>query len=152
MSENVLLEIHKQHRTGQDKYTYFLLAVAASAVAFSVQKTDGMKIAYSLIPLGGAILLWGLSFYFGVKNIVWVQSSIYANFNLLQLKNGVHPNQPAHPVEQKAAMEGVSSAMEKNSKKAQFYGAWQFRLLIAGAVLFLIWHILEMVLRTNGSP
>lgn len=69
MSDESLIEIHRQHRTGQDKYTYFLLAVTASAVAFAVQKTDGLKITYSLILLGATVLLWGGSFYCGVKNL-----------------------------------------------------------------------------------
>lgn len=148
MADETLLEIHRQHRTGQDKYTYFLLAVTASAVAFSVQKTDGLTLTYSLLPLGAAVLLWGISFYFGVKNLLWVQTSISANYSLLQLEMGVHPEQPDHPQILQAAMEGVRSALESNVNKAQFYDVWQFRLLISGAVLFLVWHVLEMVLRT----
>ena len=148
MADDELIEIHRQHRTGQDKYTYFLLAVTASVIAFAVQKTDGLKITFSLIPLGFAVLIWILSFYCGVKNLSWVQTSLSANFNLLQLRKGVHPDQPDHPQLQEAAIEGVTSALESNVKYAQFYGVWQFRLLIAGAVLFLVWHILEMVLRT----
>ncbi|MBU0699892.1 hypothetical protein KKE26_01120 [bacterium] len=148
MADEALTEIHRQHRTGQDKYTYFLLAVTASAVAFTVQKTDGLKITYSLLPLGVAILLWGLSFYFGIKNLLWVQTSIYANYSLLQLQKGVYPEQPDHPQMLEAAIRGVRSAIESNVGKSQFYGVWQFRLLIAGAVLFLVWHVLEMALRT----
>lgn len=148
MADDALIEIHRQHRTGQDKYTYFLLAVTASAVAFAVQKTAGLKITYSLIPLGAAVLLWGLSFYFGVKNLLWIQTSIYANYSLLQLQTGVHPEQPDHPQMLEAAIQGVKSALESNVNKAQFYGVWQFRLLIAGAILFVVWHVLEMVLRT----
>ena len=60
-TDQELMEIHKQHRTGQDKYTYFLLAVTASAVAFSVQKTSGLVLSWSLLPLGIAVLTWGTS-------------------------------------------------------------------------------------------
>jgi hypothetical protein len=148
MVDEQLIEIHRQHRTGQDKYSYFLLAVTASAVAFSVKRTDGLKITYSLIPLGAAVLLWGVSFYFGVKNLLWVQTSIFANYSLLQLQKGVHPEQPDHPQILEAAIRGVRSAFESNIKNAQFYGIWQFRLLITGAIFFLLWHVLEMVLRT----
>ncbi|MBI2783290.1 MAG: hypothetical protein HYX64_04285 [Gammaproteobacteria bacterium] len=148
MADNELIEIHKQHRSGQDKYTYFLLAVTASAVAFSVQKTSGLKLVWPMLPLGFAVLLWGISFYFGCKNLIWVQTSIYANYSLLQLHKGVHPQQPDHPQMLAAAISGVRSALESNAKSAQFYAEWQFRLLIAGAVLFLAWHILEMALLT----
>lgn len=148
MVDEQLIEIHRQHRTGQDKYSYFLLAVTASAVAFAVKKTDGLKITYSLIPLGAAVLLWGVSFYFGVKNLLWVQTSISANYSLLQLQKGVHSEQPDHPQILEAAIRGVRSAFESNIKNAQFYGIWQFRLLITGVIFFLLWHVLEMVLRT----
>ena len=40
MSDNKeLIDLYKQHATGQEKYTYFLLAAAASALAFEIQKT-----------------------------------------------------------------------------------------------------------------
>jgi hypothetical protein len=148
MANQDLMEIHKQHSAGQDKYTYFLLAVTASAVAFAVQKTSGLKITYSLVPLAFAVLLWGVSFFFGCKNLLWVSASISANYSLLQLHKGVHTDQPNHPQLLEAAIQGVRSAFESNVREAQFYGIWQFRLLIAGAIFFLAWHILEMVLRT----
>jgi hypothetical protein len=47
MSDNDLMELHKQHRTGQDKYSYFLLAVAASGIAFSIEKTSGLNLSWS---------------------------------------------------------------------------------------------------------
>jgi hypothetical protein len=151
MADQDLREIHKQHRTGQDKYTYFLLAVTASAVAFAVQKTSGLKITWSLLPLGISVLLWGVSFFFGCKNLLWVQASIFANYSLLQLHSGVHPDQPDHPQLLEAAKRGVRSALKSNTKKAQFYNIWQFHLLIAGAIFFLVWHIIEMVLRTYAA-
>jgi hypothetical protein len=112
MANQDLMEIHRQHSTGQDKYTYFLLAVTASAVAFAVQKTSGLKITYSLFPLAFAVLLWGVSFFFGCKNLLWVSASISANYSLLQLHKGVHADQPNHPQLLEAAIQGVRSAFE----------------------------------------
>ena len=151
MSDQELLELHKQHRVGQDKYTYFLLAVTASAIAFAVQKTDESIISWSLFPLGLAVVLWGISFYFGCKNLVWVQTSISANYGLLQLYKGVHPNQPDHPKMLEAAKVGIRSAVDSNINKAQFFAVWQFRLLLAGGFAFLCWHIIKMLIRTNAT-
>ena len=148
MANDELLQLHRQHQTSQDKYTYFLLAITASAIAFAIQKSDTLSITYSLIPLGLAVLLWGFSFYFGIKNLLGVQSAIYANFNLLQLKKGIHTDQPDHPQMLEAALRGVESAIKINIENAQFYGVRQFRLIISGGVFFLVWHILEMILRT----
>lgn len=145
-----LLELRREHQAAKDKYTYFLLAVAASAVAFAVQKTSGLRLSYWLLPVGIAAACWGVSFFFGCKNLVWVQSAVYANFNLLSLRRGVHPDQPQHPQEAEAAVSGVKSALHANSDRARFYAVWQFRSLIVGALFFILWHVLEMYRFTHG--
>jgi hypothetical protein len=151
MTEQGISELHRQHHQEQSKYTYFLLAAAASAVAFAIQKTSGAKLSLSMIPLGFATLSWGLSFYCGCRNLLWVQVTVYANYSLLQLKSGIHPNQPADPKECQIAEQGVRLAIEENIESAASHGKWQFRLLILGAVFFLAWHILDMVLRTFAT-
>jgi hypothetical protein len=142
--DSYISDLHKAHQTGQEKYTYFLLAAAGAAIGFAVQKTEGLKLSWWLLPVALATVSWATSFFFGCKNLLSVQSSISANYNLLQLRQGTHPKQPPHPEFVAAAERGVSSALESNGNKAQFYGVWQFRLLIAGAVLFIAWRILEM--------
>lgn len=151
MSENEGVKtLWLQHRAGQDKYTYFLLAVTASAIAFSVQKTSDAVLTLTLVPLGLAVIAWGGSFYCGCRNLIWVQTSLMANYNLLQLKYGVHPSQPNHPDHLAAAITGVNTAIESNVNKAQSYAVSQFRLAIIGAVLFLTWHVIELYVRTNA--
>ena len=117
MGNEVLIELYKQHRVGQDKYAYFLLAVAASAVGFAVQKTTGVGVQWSQLPLAVATGLWVMSFFFGCKHLLWSQAALTANIDLI--KNML--------------------------SKAMFYGKWQFLLLVIGAVFFLVWHVLEMV-------
>ena len=143
--ESAISDLHKAHQTGEEKYTYFLLAAAGAAIGFAVQKTEGLHLTWWLLPVAFATICWGASFYFGCKNVTWVQTSIMANFNLLQLHQGSHPDQPPHPDLVAAAIRGVESALEKNVNKAQFYGVWQFRLLVAGAVFFIAWRVAEMV-------
>jgi hypothetical protein len=148
MADNELMEMHKQHRMGQDKYTYFLLAVAAAGIAFSIEKTTGQKLNWAMLPLAAAVILWALSFYFGCKNLYWVQTSIGANYSLLQLQKGVHSNQPDDPQKLEAAKRGVSSALDSNMNNAAFYNRWQFRLLVSGAICFITWHIVKMIIST----
>jgi hypothetical protein len=152
MSDNKeLFELYKQHATGQDKYTYFLLAAAASALAFAIQKTDGLMISWWLLPAAAAALSWSISFFFGCKNLIWVQTAVYANYNLLSLKRGVHPEQPPQPQLVQAAISGVEKALDSNVKNAQFYAQWQFRSLVLGGVFFLVWHITELYRGTYGT-
>ena len=58
LSDPELLELHKEHRAGQDKYAYFLLGVVASAIAFTVNKTTGLKVTCTDIPLALSVLCW----------------------------------------------------------------------------------------------
>lgn len=148
MSNNQLSELHSQHSIGEQKYTYFLLAVTASAVAFAIQKTDVSLITISLLPLGCAVLCWGGSFYFGVNKLKSVQAALTVNERLLKLEMEIHPDQPDDPQEKQKAIDLTMSALKLNIDDAQFYSDWQFRLLITGAVLFICWHIVEMILRT----
>ena len=130
MSNNVLLELHKRHDDAHNKYTYFLLAVTASAVAFAVQKTSGLALSYSMIPLGLAVISWGISFYCGTKNLVTVHTALGANYGLVQLQKGVHPEQPQDPQILEAAISGVTRAitasinerLQKSQKTHRGYG------------------------------
>ncbi len=137
-------ELAKQLNEAQSKYTYFLLAVAASAIAFAVQITTGRPLDWTLILLGLAVISWGGSFYAGCQNRDYFSSTLYANISLLQLQDGNHPEYRNHPQMVAAACEGVREAANINSSTANFWGHLQFRLLVLGAVFFLIWHIVEM--------
>jgi len=148
VSQEEIRLIHTQLRTAQDKYTYFLLAIAASAIAFSVQITKTEAFSLSLVPLGLAVLSWGGSFFAGCRQIEYVNSTLYANAEYLKVRAGVHPEAGSHPSYIQAASEGIMDAMKSNSNKANAFGKSQFRLLILGGVLFIIWHLVEMAARS----
>lgn len=143
-----LRELYKQSRTTQDKFTYFLLAVSASAIAFSVQQVSDRTFSYSLIPLGIALFLWGLSFYWGCLNIKYVNSGIYANFELVKIENGQNNEIPNNPQYIAAAVEGIKLAAEENSNKANRYANLQFKILILGAIFYIAWQFVEMWIRS----
>jgi hypothetical protein len=145
MADNELLEMHKQHSAGQDKYTYFLLATAAAAIGFGINKTEGSRLSYWLLPVAVSIICWAISFFFGCRAIYWVQASLGANYGYIQLRYGCHPNQPKEPIELQAAFEGIKEAILHNRGQAKFYTDWQFRILITGFIFFVLWRILEMV-------
>jgi len=151
MNDEALLDLHRRHQETQAKYIYFLLAITASAVAFAIQKTSDHTLTSSLIPLAIAVLFWGCSFYFGCRHLVWVQAALRANYALLQLKSGVHPDQPQQQDHLNAAISGTTQALNQNADSANFYAIWQFRLLIIGSMFFIGWHILEMWTRTNAT-
>ncbi|WP_131279689.1 hypothetical protein [Hylemonella gracilis] len=138
-------DIRRVHQTGQDKYTYFLLAAAGAAIAFAIQKTEGMLLSWWLLPVAIATVLWAGSFFSGCRNLYWVQASLSANFSLLELHNGSHAQQPQNPDELATALRGVNKALSHNTSRAKLFGDLQFRLLIAGAIFFIAWRVSDMV-------
>ncbi|WP_350297085.1 hypothetical protein [Limnohabitans sp. Rim8] len=142
--ESAIANLHKAHTDAQDKYTYFLLAAAGAAIAFAVQKTEGMSLSWWLTPVALATAAWAGSFFFGCKNLSWVGAALSANYALLQLRQGSHPKQPPHPQLLEAAINGTTTALEGNVLQAQRFALWQFRLLVIGAALLIAWRVLEM--------
>lgn len=130
--------------TGQTRYTYFLLAAAASAVALALNRTIDSPLSWSQMTLGLAVLCWGLSFFFGCRHLGYVNSSVYANLELIRVQRGDHPETGQHPQMIQAVSEGIHNALEFNSTRANALGHWQFRLLIAGALFYIEWHVQGM--------
>ena len=141
-------EVFRHLREAQNRYTYFMLGAAGAALAFAVTQTQGETMKWSLSPLGVAVLCWGLSFFCGARQLAYVGSTLYANLALLQVEAGLHPVAGEHPQMIQAASAGIRSAIDENSERAGKYGVWQFRLLAFGALLYVVWHVLEMWLRT----
>ncbi|MFA5783066.1 MAG: hypothetical protein WC868_12440 [Bacteroidales bacterium] len=137
-------EMIKQFRQQQEKYTYYIIALCIAAIGFSIHKTTSLPLKLGQIPLGIAILTWGVSIYCGLKNIHYVLSTLYANIAYLEIAQGKDPDIGTHPQKIKAATEGIKRAMESNSEKASSLSTWQYRLFIIGFIAFLVWHILEM--------
>lgn len=150
MADSELTHLHQLHRTSQEKACYFLLAAAGSAVAFAVQKSGDAVVSWQLGVLVLAILTWGGSFYCGIKHLDKVQSAMHSNYQLLQLARGVHPKQPSHPQELQIASEVAREWVGRHADAAADFAACQWRLLIAGSLLFLTWHGLMILDRTGA--
>jgi hypothetical protein len=144
MAEDGKLELLRAHRTAADKYTYFLLAAAGAAIAFALNQTHDLPMLWTQLPLAAAVLCWGLSFLFGCLQLSEVGSLIFENYQFVRLTRGEHPDFP--PVPQ--LIDEIGKSFRKRADEAGRYAGWQFRFLIAGAVFYIAWHLIEMYLRT----
>ena len=142
-------QIAQQLHSAQWQYTYVLMATAASCIALCVQRTTGLPLSWNQVPLGLAVLCWGASFWFGCRNRALFSSMLYANFDFLNLSDGTHRQQPARPEMVRPAMVSISDAAQHNSSSANRYAKRQFAFLIAGALLFLCWHVFEMAAKQS---
>ena len=148
MAEDNVRYLHSRLTEGQSKYAYFLLAAAAAGIALAMKETTGQALARDHAVLGLAVLSWALSFYFGCEYLAWVDATTRANMALLMLQAGSHPDSPAHPQAREAAMEGTRQAAEENAHQSRRLANRQFRFLVVGAVFYIIWHVIEMAVRT----
>jgi hypothetical protein len=126
-------EVRSQFWQQQEKYVYYIIAISVSAIGFAIYKTSGQPLKLSQIPLGLAIISWGLSAFCGLRFLKYVISNLYANSAYLNEKNA-----------DKA--KGIRKAMDLNSETASKYSNWQERLFYSGIILFIVWHIFEMYL------
>src|SRR5688572_26807755 len=108
------IELFRHHREAQLRYTYFLLAAAASGIAFSVRVTEEATLQWLLLPIGVAVLSWALSFFHGCRYLQYVESITYSNVELLKVQRGEHASVGNVAWKMVAASEGISAAMEAN--------------------------------------
>jgi hypothetical protein len=144
MSEDRELEVYRQFRAFHDKYTYFLLAVSGSAIAYALNRAENRNISIYLLPWGIALLLWAMSFYFGCQHLTFMGSALFANFELLKVKSGKHPEIGLHPEKIMAASEGISDAIKNKNNNAVIYRKLQFIFFILGIISYVVWQLIEM--------
>ncbi|WP_092600642.1 hypothetical protein [Ralstonia sp. 25mfcol4.1] len=150
MSDPKILELYKQLNTINEKQTYFLLAAAGTAIGFAVQKTEGQLLSWWLTPVALSILCWGASFYYGCCHVAAWQNAMVYNSNALELEAGSHRSLRDGPAPRYSAMEFSFALQDVAYEKAHRYKRAQFFLLVWGAVLFVVWHVLRIAQATYG--
>lgn len=138
------VEVFRQFTSHQDKYDYFLMSVAAAAIAFAVHRTSEMTLNWFMLILGLAVLLWAVSFLAGCRRRQYAGSIMLANLDLLYVQNGTYPEVGLHSQKIEAASKGILIAIKSNSQKASFCADVQQYTLISGAMVFIIWHAITM--------
>lgn len=137
------MELRKQHNDMYDKYAYFLLAATGTAIGFGLQKLDGLAPSIASFVCVAAVGLWVLSFYLGLKRIETVMMVVRINAELAAFLTPERETQiSGNHIAQTEQL--ASQQMEEfNIKNARLMRA-QFYLLIAGAVFFMVWRVMQM--------
>jgi hypothetical protein len=142
---NATHDLQRQHQASQEKYTYFMVAVAGACIAYAIEKAIGVPLTWHLSLLALSVIFWSASFYCGCKCANTVQALIRANASLLSLYAGDHESQPDTPELRADAIRGVRKAIDTNMTRAKLLNDWQFRFLLIGSVFFVCWRITEIV-------
>jgi hypothetical protein len=125
---------------------YFLLAAAGAGIGFAVTQSQQATIAWSKLPLAIAVVCWGLSFIFGCKQLRQTNNILQKNYQMLRVQKGIHPVLPPTP----EVLAFIEKDLEESSSSSGGWGRLQFSYLVAGAIFFVLWHVIEMALRTPG--
>lgn len=148
MSE-IQFNIQQEFREKQEKYVYYLIALSVSAIGFSIYRTENQSLSYSKIPLALAVISWGISIFCGLKFLKYVISNLYANNGYYEIIKGRHPDLGNDAALIECGVKGVIEAMGTNGKEMKKYFKFQGYLFYSGIILFIVWHIIEMYLKTE---
>ena len=143
------LELFRLHRADQSKYVYFILAAAAGGIALAVRMTADATLHWSLAPLAAAVVFWGLSFYHGCRNLQSVQEVTAKNAQQLKMARGDDPVVGRDPAMRAVATDAMKEIIDQEITATGRHYVRQFRYLVAGAVLFIGWHVLQIYLRST---
>lgn len=129
-------------QAGQQKYNYYIIALAVACVGFSASITTGMKIFPLTLPLGIAVLSWFATVYTGLSLINWRIASGQANIELLTLQSGHHKIAGSNRQLIDRGTKTLSSILNDNNKKIINRGKVQIYSLYIGIIMFVIWRVL----------
>jgi hypothetical protein len=142
-------ELYRVHRETQNKYVYFLLAAVGAALGFALAQTKDQSLGFSHIILFIALLSWGLSFYFGCKQLQKIMGAMYENMELLEVNKGEHPLVGNNPNAIAHMRKFIKNRLEKASEEASLYGNKQFEYFIVGSFIYILWHVFEMLIKNQ---
>lgn len=128
---------------GRAQFAYFLLGIAASAIAFAIHETTGKSLWTTPWPMGVGVILWAGSFAAGCAGEAARLDGMTENARYLQARRGV----PAHwlaSVEGKKITEEAEKSVRDALNRPFRRFDWQLWSLFAGAVFYLAGHIMTM--------
>lgn len=120
------------------RFDQFIIAVNGALIAYSIKQIENELLCWKLIPLGFAILFWGISFYYGINSINRLISTRI--IGVFKERTEIR-NNPTYLKMTEDKFNEVGNLANKNNKHL-------YRFLYLGGIMFIIWQVLEMTLRT----
>lgn len=138
-------DLAQSFRQSQEKYVYYLIALNITAIGFVAQQTFGEAYRMSLLLLLLSVGSWLYGAYSGLKFLQLSISTLYANYNYLEIKKysefyDVQKNEIQHKLVE------IAKSMEANEITSINYFNYMNRSLVLGVVLYMIWRVLELIM------
>lgn len=140
---DVKFEIYRSLSQLQEKFVFYLIALNVAAIGFAVYLTMDKPLVLTQIPLGMAVVSWGLSIWFGTNYLKKLIDSKSINFEMLKLEgNRTLINQNDYAAKSNDLMEEDQQIHVKIIQYLKYHEG----LFYAGIIFFLTWHFLQMAL------
>lgn len=123
--------------SAKQRHVYFLLSIAAAAIAFSLSQTHAIPIHPSQMPLALAIFAWAVSFFLGCRaersHIRYTQAQVTFFREFDTTENSDNETNAEN-----------QDRLHKQREKSEAQAQHQFITLLIGAALYITWHVFEM--------
>ena len=144
MSEKTFIgrsEFFTEFNSSQNQYVYFIIGLDAAAIAYAIGKTDQRIFEWPLLPLGLAIIAWGISLYAGIQFQQLKKGGIMLEINALDMQEDI-----SDKVKQEAKLEELMKEAKVNQGKMyKFYNLLNY-LFFSGVLLFIGFSVWDMVI------
>ena len=131
-------DLQSEHTKSQAQFAYFLLGLAASAIAYAIHETQGWSLKEAPWPIGVAVGLWALSFGLGCFGVKARQQATITNIAFLDSTQGLNAAQVAQH------MPEVHETARKDVNRPVCFFDWQLWMLFAGALFYIDGHLMQM--------
>ena len=149
MSEKI--ELYKQHTQKQENFTYYLIALSVAAIGYAAHQTHGRGFAWSMVPLGLAVLFWAGSVILGLRFLKTVIVVIYKNIQQFIVAEGNDELAGSDPIKMDIGNKVLKELIDKDVNTAHRLYLWQGRLFYGGMIFYFIWHLYGMYLVTGSE-
>lgn len=144
-------EFFNQFNSGQNQYTYFILAIDASGIAFALNKIDEKVFAWSLVMFAIAILCWAISFFSGLRFQQLKNEYYLLEFKNMDMRESDHPETMGRPnlidIEE-AKLNEQAKVLQK--KMHVMYNLLNY-LMLLGIIFFVVYEVWEMIIRSTSN-
>lgn len=135
-----LYKIHSEQRT---KLIYYTMGIAVAAVGFAVVQTVTATLSWQLIPWSVAVLCWLASIWYGLRSLgdgLWM---LRLQVQRLTALSGLHPitGVPMVDWQKDTTVKALETRLQAVAKESDKPFNRQRGFLIAGVVVFIVWHL-----------
>lgn len=125
----------------QERFAFFFLAASGSAIGLALAKTDQGPPAVWMMPVGLAVVCWGVSFYLGCEHLLHQVRVVLANFRTLDIEQGTEPITASNPELAQPALERLRANADRDNVTSRRFGRGQFVAFLLGAVFYVLGHV-----------